>query len=58
MKFGTDIYGPQRINPRNFGDSLTFPLGPTEGQSFHFIMWNISTFILDELAKQSTLAPP
>ncbi len=31
----TDIYGPQRINPIDFGDLHTFPLAPPAGQSFH-----------------------
>ncbi len=25
MKFCTDIYGPQRMNPTDFGDLMTFP---------------------------------
>ena len=28
MKFFTDIHVPQRINPTNVGDLLTFPSGP------------------------------
>ncbi len=31
MKFGADIDGPQRMNPADFGDALTFPLVPPEG---------------------------
>lgn len=26
MEFGSQIYGPQRINPTDFGDPLTFLL--------------------------------
>ncbi len=25
MKFGVDIHGPQRMNPYDYGDLLTFP---------------------------------
>lgn len=28
MTFGTDIRVPQKINPTNFGDPLSFPLAP------------------------------
>lgn len=35
FKFGINIHGPQRINPNDFGDSLTFQLVPLTGQIFH-----------------------
>lgn len=31
MELYKDIYGPQRINPNNFGDPLTFSLESLEG---------------------------
>lgn len=31
MDFGIDNYGPLSINPRNFGDPLTFPLPSPQG---------------------------
>lgn len=40
MKFAADIQVPMRTNPSDIGGSLTFPLAPQAGQSFH---WNIST---------------
>ncbi len=35
IKLCTDIYDPQRMNPADFGDPLTFPLAPPAGQSFY-----------------------
>ncbi len=31
MKFHTDIHSPQRMNPTDFGDPLSFPLAPPWG---------------------------
>lgn len=36
LKFWTDTHGPQRSNPNNVGDCLTFPLVPPAGQNIHF----------------------
>ncbi len=30
MKLCTDIHGPQRINPKDFSDPLTFSAAPSE----------------------------
>ncbi len=35
MKFCTNIHGPQKMNPKNFGDPLTFPLAPPSDQNFN-----------------------
>ncbi len=42
MKFGSNIHGPQMMNPPNFSDPLTFPLAPPTGQSFDLfsISWH------------------
>lgn len=48
MKFGTDIYGPQRMEPNDFGATLTSPLTPPASQSFHFYR-EISQHLLDGL---------
>ncbi len=42
-KFDTDIHGPQRMNPTDFGDPLTFPVLPPASQSFHSSCENIWT---------------
>lgn len=34
MKFGTDVYGTQRMNPYDFGYQ-TFSLAPPTGQNVH-----------------------
>lgn len=47
MKFGADIYGPQRMKPNDFGDTLTSPLAPAS-QSFH-LRCEISQHLLDGL---------
>lgn len=36
MKFCTDIHGPQRVKPTDFGDPLTIPLAPPAGQNVYF----------------------
>ena len=33
MKLCTDIHGPQRVNPNDFGALQTFPLTPTTGSN-------------------------
>lgn len=35
MQFGGEIHGPQRMNPDDLGEPLTFPLPPPAGQTFH-----------------------
>ncbi len=35
--------GPQRMNPTDFGNPLTFPLAPPWGS--HGLEWNVSTTI-------------
>lgn len=35
MKFRTDIHSPQRMNPTDVGDSLTFISVPPTDQRFH-----------------------
>ncbi len=35
MIFGTDVHGPQRINPNDFGEPLTFAVVPPAAQIFH-----------------------
>ncbi len=37
MKFCTDIHGPQRMKPTDFGDPLTFPLGSP--RDWHMWFW-------------------
>ncbi len=32
--FWSEIHGPQRMNPADFGDPFTFPLAPSSGQNF------------------------
>ncbi len=44
MKFGADIHGSQRMNPKIFGDSLSFHLVPPAGQRF-FISCEISQLL-------------
>lgn len=34
MKLGTEIHDTQRMNYKDFGDPLTFPLGPPASQIF------------------------
>lgn len=41
VKFGTYVYGAQRMNPKCYIDPHTFHLAPSANQSFH--QWNIST---------------
>ncbi len=50
MKFSTDVHGPQRMSPTDFGDLLTCPLAPPAGQSFH-LSSEISPHLLDGLAR-------
>ncbi len=35
MTFGSEIHVPLRMNCNNFGDSMTFNLAPSSGQSFN-----------------------
>ncbi len=35
MKFCTGIHGPQRMNPTDLGDSLTFHVAPPAGQQVY-----------------------
>ena len=49
-----DIHGPQRMNPTDLGDRLTF--SPPAGKSFH-LFWEISTMrlifmVLSEMSQQ------
>lgn len=46
MKFGTDIHWEQRIEPNDFGDTLTSDLVPPAVHSFHFSI-KISQHVLD-----------
>lgn len=50
MKFDTDIHGPQKINPIDFGDPLTFHLVQTTGQTFD-LSSKISQHLIDRLAQ-------
>lgn len=34
MEFGTDIHGAKKMNPANFGDSLTFYVAHPADQNF------------------------
>lgn len=34
----TDIRGPERMNPQDFGDTLNFPPVPAADQSSHFTL--------------------
>lgn len=43
-KFSTDITGPQRMNPDDFG-RLVFPVVPSLGQSFQYF-WCLYVWIL------------
>ncbi len=38
MNIATDIQRPQRINPDDFNDHLTFCLVSPVGQSFHLLV--------------------
>ena len=38
MKSNTDIHNPQKMNPTDFGDSLTFPYTWPWGWYFDFFM--------------------
>lgn len=38
VKFGSDIHVPQRINSKEVGDPLTFPLVPSSGKGFHLFI--------------------
>lgn len=42
MKFSKDICDPQRMNPNDFGDSLTFCLAPS---SFDFVLNTVSQYL-------------
>ncbi len=41
MTFCIDIQGPQRMDPTDFGDPLTFSLASLAGQIFHLTYLNI-----------------
>ncbi len=45
MKFCTDIDGPQRTSPTDFGDLLTFPEMPPWG--WYFLMKNLNNYEMD-----------
>lgn len=36
VKFGADVHGPQRTNPKELDDPLTFLLAPPAGWNFQF----------------------
>lgn len=38
MKLCTNMHGPQRINPSDFGDPLIFRLAHTAGQIYNMIL--------------------
>lgn len=50
MKFSTDVHVPQRMNPTDFGDDLTFHLAPPAGQSFN-LSSEISHYLPDVLGQ-------
>ncbi len=35
MKFGTDVHGIQRMNPKDFRDPFTFHVAPPTSQNYH-----------------------
>lgn len=50
MKFGTNILGQQRMNPKYFVEPLTFPLAPPTSQSFSLSI-GLSQHLLDGLGQ-------
>ncbi len=50
MKFGIDFHGPQRMNPNDFGDVLTFPVILPGGQIL-YLSSEMSQYLLDGLAQ-------
>lgn len=49
MTFYRKIRGPQRMNPNDLSDPLTFPVVPPGGQSFHLTS-ETSKHLFQELA--------
>ncbi len=47
----TFVHDPQRINPDDFGDPLTFHLEPPASQSFHFQLSEIAWHLIDGWAQ-------
>lgn len=56
MKFGAGIHAPQRINPKDCGDPLTFNVAPPAGKHFYKITSEISRHPLHGLS-QSLVQP-
>ena len=54
MKFGRDIHVPQRMDPNDFGDPLTFPLESPAGQISHIfreIAWHLEDVLAQKLVQ-------
>lgn len=51
MKLCTDIHGPQRMCPNDFGDPLTLPLALPAGQSI-YLSSEVCQNLLDGLAQK------
>ncbi len=47
MKSGTDIHGPQRMNLKDFGFPLNYPLAPPAGQIFTYLVKYLKVCLVD-----------